>query len=186
MVSLSRQTRNTVAPLVLIGVAIGFVALFPDEVEPSIIVETFKALAQIGGVLIGLVGIVGVFGLRAFLDSIRDADKRIDELAEKTSSVPQEKPKASKTKLHHSIRGSSSESMMYRAIGEMLRREGRFYLHDLFFSLMSFVFQVLLAILGIAYSNNRGVWSALLVLSTVGLLWGCYWTYSLARIGSGL
>lgn len=160
--------------------ALGYTALFPGGyLEPSLVVEVFKAFAEVGGVLLGLVGIIGVFGLGSIRRGLFERGRSINEMLK---TMPPKKegvdvPWPTKTEIDAWVALFSMRDSL---------QGGRLYFWDLLYCLSCFVGEVLFAVLGIAYADDAAVWHLLLLLSTVALLQGCYWLYSSARTGSGL
>ena len=45
--------------------AVGFAFIFPQDLDLNLKIEVFRTLAQVGGVLLGLIGGIGVFALQS-------------------------------------------------------------------------------------------------------------------------
>lgn len=76
--------RNFVVATFIIS-AMGFLsvvlsAVLPLDLIPSVRSDVFRTLAEVGGVLIGFIGIVGVYGLDSIRSRISDNSKRVGQL----------------------------------------------------------------------------------------------------------
>ncbi|MGA2971651.1 MAG: hypothetical protein ABSE39_03380 [Candidatus Bathyarchaeia archaeon] len=160
----------------LLVAALVYTALFPGGyLDPSLVVEVFKALVEVGGVLLGLVGVIGVFGLTSIRRGLFEQGRSFNEML-KTMPPNKEWPKWQQSEIDIVVSALSALDALQNA---------RVYFMALVYCLSCFVGEVLAAVLGIAYADDAAMWHPLLLLSAVGLLQGCYWLYVSARMGSG-
>lgn len=130
--------------------------------------EMFRALAQIGGALVGFAGIVGVFGL----DAIRSA------MAENSRT-------ASDLQIRNVTQFTSPSEVdlritdLYRR-NALLRRYMESSLKDMFLTLVFFLVQIIVAVLGLS-GESQSDWRGGLTLCFTFLSLGTYVLYTLTR-----
>jgi len=185
-----RIEQNGIAGYVLQGLTISLMGslsvllsfMFPYGLNLSQRTDVFRALAEVGGALIGFVGIVGVFGLGSVRSAVSDIGKLVGRLQT-------EERRLNWKSITGTITYSTAPSMMLdfeidelRHRAENLRGLGRIGLVTLFLSLTSLILEICSAILGLAYVTLYGEWRWLLFFTFYTLFAGSYFLYMVARI----
>lgn len=126
----------------------GFASLIPSELDLSLKVEIFRTMAQLGGVLLGLTGSIGIFTLESVRSVIRDIQRLRSEI-----SIPQ--TEFERRRLPPDFRRRKAEEMQ-KAFGRLYSR-GTTPMSAFLISIICYVLQIMTAILGLASSPSGGI-----------------------------
>lgn len=137
----------------------------PPNTPTANILEMFKALAEVGGALVGFAGIVGIFALDAIRSAIGDNNNAAANLRIKGKDV--------------GMVFVDNELMALRNRNRDLGRYMQSSLKDLFLTFVVFILEITFAVLGI--SGESPNWRGLLTACFGFLFMGTYVLYTLAR-----
>jgi uncharacterized membrane protein len=153
--------------------------LIPSNVQSTVLIEIYRALIDVAGVLVGLVGIVGVFVLQSIGSSISDTQREAKE----------------KKKARDILAGRGGGEIyidLDREVGRLeriekgLRKVQNTAIKMVFAVLMFFTAQILCDIIGIANSStpNPLLKVLLQLLPIYFLIYGIFATFVLTQLPS--
>lgn len=164
----------------LVSVALAFV--FPLELDNALRTDLFRALAEVGGALIGFVAIVGVFGLDSIRSRVSDIGMQISELQSEQRGVDRTYVAGTLPYTETAIIILELQIAELRKRRNGLRDYGRAGLMLLFFSVIAFIVEICCTILGMArLSPIYSDWRWLLYFAFFSLFAGSFLIFLLAQ-----
>ncbi len=162
-----------VTGLILAFLSYGFTTLIPLQLELDLRIEIFKAVGQLGGIMLGFMGLIAVFGLESLRSNIRELRKQeaqvkglvvMQHFAQGLSSALSKQTEKTEASVQPIVDATMQASQKTLAYG--IKTFVAFVASVIFF-----VLQFLFAILGLGTASSE-IWRQILFLSLTTLLLG--------------
>lgn len=152
--------------------------------EPSVMSQVFRAFVDLGGVLIGLVGLVGIFTLSSNRSAVHEMDRGLDQLERDLRNLELKIPSGNvPPRILEFLR---DRIILRQSQRDTLLWQETSFLNLFFAAIALFTLQIFVGILGLAYSSmiNRAEdwWFIVTVVVDIMVL-GNFCTYFLVRGG---